>query len=824
MHSPASDRERSRRLARATRLARRVSHPNVWPLTQEPPAAETLAERIRRHGPLSLDEARKLARQLCAGLAAAHARGVAHGKLSVDSIRLTDGVAVITDLGMEQARRGRIDEREDVYALGAVLYEALTGEPPFSAPVEALPAAVRAPILRCLQRDPRRRYGTVAEAASALEVPLAPSQASPAPRRGVALAGTLALALLGVAAYAAWSRSEPGLPAARPGEEVTATLRPREERIVVALAGFDAAALPPERAWIARGLEEWFAAALLATPSVEPSRGTLDRAALAASARRAGVDVVVDGAVAPRAGGEGGLWLELKLLDVGSGALRLAERVEIAGEGDLLKGARALYEKASRAIRPPDASSATVPVTGMTADIAALRAYAEARMAEERGDLAAAERGLRAAMAADPAFFRARASLCDLLRAVGQDEEAARLAEESRSFAASAGEWGALTIARLTARSAEARVRALEALAARYPRETASARELVAALREAGRPADCVVAARRAFEANPAASWALAEAARCSLDVGDVDAALGYARRLLSARQQESRANEERGGRSEVPAEIFLRLGRYGDAYDLLRRDADAGDALASARLALVALHGRGRCRAALGLLRKASARVVDRPSAEWLARAWSFAATSCADGGEARDAEAWLRRVAPMSPVLAELALRAAAARGERGAFERARAVAAAERATHDGPGRARRLGPLLAAARAEGKAREALALVGPPLPGDRYAGVEMALLYEIALARLEAGDVEEAGLACAELLGAVPSWAPGHYCAGRVAEAGERWSEAFQAYRAFLDRWSDADEEHRLVADARRRLPRVVARARAARAAHAP
>jgi hypothetical protein len=158
-------------------------------------------------------------------------------------------------------------------------------------------------------------------------------------------------------------------------------------------------------------------------------------------------------------------------------------------------------------------------------------------------------------------------------------------------------------------------------------------------------------------------------------------------------------------------------------------------------------------------------------------------------------------------------------AARAKTGGMDAARAFATAGEESHPGePGlRARRYGPLLRAARAEKRAAEVLAELPRPMPLDRYAFVTTPLLYEIALTHLDAGNAEDAALACAELVAAAPTWAPGHYCVGRAAEAQKDWRAAFAGYRAFLDRWVDADEEHAIMRDARRRLARVIAAARA-------
>ena len=155
------------RFLNEVRLARQITHPAVcrvfdvgesgeWIFySMEFIAGEDLASLIRRVGRLPSDRVTDIARQLCGGLAAAHAQGVLHRDLKpanilVDDaglVRITDfGIAILrTDAGLhmltgtpgymapEQRTTGTtLSERTDVYALGLVLYELLVGQHPFS--------------------------------------------------------------------------------------------------------------------------------------------------------------------------------------------------------------------------------------------------------------------------------------------------------------------------------------------------------------------------------------------------------------------------------------------------------------------------------------------------------------------------------------------------------------------------------------------------------------------------------------------------------------------------------------------------------------------
>jgi serine/threonine-protein kinase len=228
----ARDDDLRARFQREARLAARLAHPNVVRIydvgedddgrpfiAMEYVEGETLAEAVARRGPLPPREVAELGIQACRALAAAHEAGLVHRDVKPQNLLLrSDGVLKLGDFGVavglegtrltmagtvlgtaaylapEQARGEEVTAAADVYGLGAVLYELLTGMPPRTpatlaelTETTAIPVPRDAPaelariVMRCLAAEPDERPASAAELAGELAATIPDAQTLPLP-------------------------------------------------------------------------------------------------------------------------------------------------------------------------------------------------------------------------------------------------------------------------------------------------------------------------------------------------------------------------------------------------------------------------------------------------------------------------------------------------------------------------------------------------------------------------------------------------------------------------------------------------------------------
>ena len=225
LHSSLTgDRSYIERFRREASLAASIDHPNVVKIFEVGQddgrhfialeyLPETLSRVIERGGAMNVDRAAGFGTQMAEGLAAAHALGIVHRDVKPQNVLIgQDGVAKVTDFGIargellatmtatgavmgtphymspEQARGDRVDARSDVYALGCVLYQMLTGTVPFKGDTplavirqqieneprrlrdirRGVPRELAKVIERAMAKDPGRRYQSAAQMSAAL--------------------------------------------------------------------------------------------------------------------------------------------------------------------------------------------------------------------------------------------------------------------------------------------------------------------------------------------------------------------------------------------------------------------------------------------------------------------------------------------------------------------------------------------------------------------------------------------------------------------------------------------------------------------------------
>jgi serine/threonine protein kinase/Tol biopolymer transport system component len=214
------------RFLREIRVLAKLQHPNVLPLIDSGHAetmlyyvmpyinGETLREKMRRERQVPLETAVAITREAADALYSAHEHGIIHRDIKPENILLSAGHPIIADFGIARAidlagvrqltrtgigspgtpaymspeqlmGDGELDLRTDIYSLGCVLYEMLTGKPPFAGkdglvrrfteapPLPSilrvgLPSSIDAIVAKALAREPRDRYPTAAEFAAAL--------------------------------------------------------------------------------------------------------------------------------------------------------------------------------------------------------------------------------------------------------------------------------------------------------------------------------------------------------------------------------------------------------------------------------------------------------------------------------------------------------------------------------------------------------------------------------------------------------------------------------------------------------------------------------
>jgi serine/threonine protein kinase len=291
----AADRDFLTRFEREARIAAGLNHSNIVPVYDYGPHGATafiamqhieggnLKDALRARGPFEPRAAIEIAEQVLSALAAAHARGLVHRDVKPQNVLLTgEGRAMLTDFGIAQASTageltqvgttigsaaymapeqalGRpVGPATDIYGVGLLLYELLTGQPPFGTgtPVEVafrqvnevprppgelrsgIPQALESIVMKALEKDPAARFESAPAMLAALEsVPLVAAGDETARMQTVRMPRV-------EAAYNATARAPPTAPvsAGRPAHRLPRRTRP-------AAAADARGRAVPDRAW-----------------------------------------------------------------------------------------------------------------------------------------------------------------------------------------------------------------------------------------------------------------------------------------------------------------------------------------------------------------------------------------------------------------------------------------------------------------------------------------------------------------------------------------------------------------------------------------------
>ena len=504
------------RFRREVQLARRVSHPSVCRcydifhhhrgtdetqdaegvrtssltfLSMELLRGETLSQRLKRDGPMTTEEALPLVRQIAEGLAAAHDEGIVHRDLKSANVLLVPSPrglrAVVTDFGLarlgrgggtitqsgltlgtpaymapEQVRGEEITTATDVYALGILMYEMITGHFPFesedslamalrrlheepSSPrhyVEDLEPRWERTILRCLKRQAAARFVTARDTIRYLDEGI---ETRPLPRPRFTSRKTLLGILLGLlflaGAYALWSGLGLGSTPSR-DEGKTAEVTSRRS---VAVLGFKDLAGRQETRWLSTALAEMLTMELAAGERLRtipgeniarmkmelalPDRASLAVDTLADIHRYLGTDLVVLGAYLVT-GTE--LRLDVRVEDPVTGT-SLALITEMGNEAELLNLVSQIGRRLRNQLGIEAASDGNDLGRALPQAPEAARLYAEGLASLRLFDALGAQQKLADAVALEPAAPLIHAALAAAWTRLGNDAEAANSARRA---------------------------------------------------------------------------------------------------------------------------------------------------------------------------------------------------------------------------------------------------------------------------------------------------------------------------------------------------------------------------------------------------------
>ncbi len=499
------------RFRREIQLARKVTHPNVCRifdvghhqakvpetgeereivfLTMEHLEGETLAHHLRESGPMDEALALPIVQQMCNAIDAAHEAGIVHRDfkssnvlLVPDSARPGGMRAVVTDFGLargsqpedtlstslsssgqtvgtptymapEQVAGSTVTPSVDIYALGIVVFEMVTGRPPFvsdsplSTAVKRLIEAPPAPrslnpslgsrwesgILRCLEKDPTSRFRKASDLVRWIEgKPLSDSGAARLPLGRLSAVMSIVILIISAVVAFGWWRDQNESP-----RTLSAQTRP-----LAAVIGFRNLTGNPDAAWLATALQEMLSMELAASETIRVVSGdTVARArrelGLGSSSslstdeidrisRNLGADLVILGSYFIEEGADDPqIRLDVRVHRRGAEEV-VSPVIETGARSDLLK----VVSRAGETLRSELGYGAGVPDTATAlmasypADPGATMAYARGLQALRNGDSMKARTSLESAVRIEPDNPLAHSALASVWSSLGYQARA----------------------------------------------------------------------------------------------------------------------------------------------------------------------------------------------------------------------------------------------------------------------------------------------------------------------------------------------------------------------------------------------------------------
>jgi len=482
-----------RRFKQELILARQVTHRNVIRIhdlgqsdgikfiTMDFVEGRDLRSFLNERGKFEPKEAAQIMLQICRALEAAHNEGVIHRDLKPQNIMLdANGRVYVMDFGIarsaylpgmtqtgallgtpeymspEQARGEKLTEQSDIFSLGVIFYEMLTGKSPYQSDVPlatlwkrmqekatppitvdpSIPQALNDIVVKALEIEPAKRFATARDMAQSLEIWLGPSAGSStiilqAPRRALDwkwAAGALAVLLLAAVVFVRFRRPAPPKPVQAPlsvlvGDFNNYTGDPifddtLEPMFNVALEGasFITAYNRGQARSEARQLQP-------------KSAGKLDEQSARLVAMSAGVNAIVTGSLSSRGNG---YQLSVEAIDASSGKMLANSNITAADKNELLLDIPKLAAPIRKALGDSTPESVQLAATQgafASSNLEAAHQYGVGMEDQFAGNMQGAVESFGKAVELDPNFARAYAGMAGASYALGNMQDVAKYAK-----------------------------------------------------------------------------------------------------------------------------------------------------------------------------------------------------------------------------------------------------------------------------------------------------------------------------------------------------------------------------------------------------------